>query len=226
MHQANAQFRDWRFIDVEITILSPEHLSFHPTPGHIPYTYSVKNLGRDTICDSDSFYFSFLTNGSFRQERREAVGRTLVPGDSIIYHDSVYFNESKNRKVLFGQQVILYQSRLSLCERKLISETDSFLENNSFVYNLNLYYVANVPKLNTVNMIVYPNPNNSGYYHIKSNHHISHIKVWDTRGNLLLNENKLNSDEKSLDLSNYAPGIYILQAETTEGTVTKKMVKL
>lgn len=67
MHQADAQFRDWRFVDVEITILSPEYLSFHPTPGHIPYTYSVKNLGPDTICDSDTFRFSFLTN-SFETE--------------------------------------------------------------------------------------------------------------------------------------------------------------
>lgn len=86
--------------------------------------------------------------------------------------------------------------------------------------------MANVPKLNKVNMIVYPNPNTSGFYHIKSNHHISDIKVWDTRGNLLLNESKFNADKKTLDLSNYVPGIYILQAETTEGTVTKKIVKL
>jgi hypothetical protein len=226
MHQADAQFRGWRFVDVEITILSPEYLSFHPTPGYIHYTYSVKNLGPDTICDSDTFRFSFLTNSFETEDKRLAVGRELFPGDSIIYHDSVFFNRTRGGRILFGQEVSYYESRLNLCERKLFREKDSFLNNNRFIYSLNLYSVANVEQLNTVNLVVYPNPNNSGYYHIKSNHHISHIKVWDTRGNLLLNESKFNSDEKTLDLSNYAPGIYILQAETTEGTVTKKMVKL
>jgi hypothetical protein len=138
----------------------------------------------------------------------------------------VYFNGTKNRRVLFGQLVRLYQSQLGLCERKLMSETDSFLDNNQFIYSLNLYYVANVPKLNTIQLSVYPNPNASGYYYIKSNYKMGHIKVWDTRGNLLLHENKLHTDEKAIDLSHYAPGIYILQVETTEGTVTKKIIRL
>ena len=226
MHQANAQLFDWRFVDVEITILTPEYLSFHPTPGYIPYTYSVKNLGPDTLCDSDSFYLKFLTNRSNTPENRVAVGRTLLPGDSIIYNDSVYFNETKNRRVLFGQLVSLYQSHLGLCEKKLISETDSFLDNNTYFTTINLYYVANVPKLNTIQLSVFPNPNASGYFYIKSNYKMGQVKVWDTRGNLLLHEDKLHTNEKAIDLSYYAPGIYILQAQTTEGTINKKIIRL
>lgn len=224
LNTTNAQWPQ-RFSDIELKILTPEHLSSHPTPGLIKYSYSIKNLGPDTLCPSDSLFLRFITNDPISNEKRIEIGRILPPGDSIVYQDSVYFKREKSKTVMFAQKVSLFSSPPYPCSR-LALETNNYLDNNEYFMAIILYSIVSVNSINSVNLSIYPNPNSSGLYHIDCDEEIKQMDVLDVQGNLVLTKQDISSKNKSFDLSHCSSGIYILKAKIASGWITKKVVRL
>ncbi len=71
---------------------------------------------------------------------------------------------------------------------------------------------------------VYPNPTN-GHLNITSSVMIIKIEVINTVGQLEILHEGVNYTEGSVDVSRLAQGVYILQLFTTQGVITKKIIR-
>jgi len=69
---------------------------------------------------------------------------------------------------------------------------------------------------------IYPNPT-TGIFTISIKEDAS-VKMYDMFGKLIYT-NKANIGESKIDISNYQSGMYLLQVETENGSVTKKIIK-
>lgn len=70
---------------------------------------------------------------------------------------------------------------------------------------------------------VYPNPSNGTFtVELADNNGVS-VEVYNSGGQLVFSQ-PVNSNEVSVSLNNNAAGIYIVKINTTNGTITKKMV--
>lgn len=70
-----------------------------------------------------------------------------------------------------------------------------------------------------------PNPSD-GKFNIKHlNSVIEEISVFDLSGRKVGYYTQLNTQEYTLDINNYAPGIYFVKLKTNEGTIVKKIMK-
>ena len=65
----------------------------------------------------------------------------------------------------------------------------------------------------------------NGVFAITSKDKITAYSVFDTSGKLVINTNKLNSSNESLDLSKYPTGAYLVSVTTSKETVTKKIIR-
>jgi Secretion system C-terminal sorting domain len=72
------------------------------------------------------------------------------------------------------------------------------------------------------NIKIYPNPT-TGIFTISIKEDAS-VKMYDMFGKLIYTS-KTNIGESKIDISNYPSGIYLLQVETENGSVTKKIIK-
>ncbi|MEP7171195.1 MAG: T9SS type A sorting domain-containing protein, partial [Bacteroidota bacterium] len=79
------------------------------------------------------------------------------------------------------------------------------------------------------NMAVAPNPSSTGVFTIVIPHHdlkeTVAMNVYDSKGTLIFSSNQKagNDFTYSLNLSNFAKGIYLLKAETSEGVNIQKI---
>jgi len=74
----------------------------------------------------------------------------------------------------------------------------------------------------TDNIKVYPNPS-TGIFNISIQEDAS-VEVHDMLGKVIYT-NKVKSGNSTIDISNYQSGMYLLQVETENGSVTKKIIK-
>jgi Secretion system C-terminal sorting domain len=72
------------------------------------------------------------------------------------------------------------------------------------------------------NIKIYPNPT-TGIFTISIKEDAS-VKMYDMFGKLIYTS-KANIGESKIDISNYPSGIYLIQVETENGSVTKKIIK-
>ncbi len=65
----------------------------------------------------------------------------------------------------------------------------------------------------------------NGVFAITSKDKITAYSVFDTSGKLVINTNKLNFSNESLDVSKYPAGTYLVSVTTSKETVTKKIIR-
>ncbi|MCH9659522.1 MAG: choice-of-anchor B family protein [Bacteroidetes bacterium] len=74
----------------------------------------------------------------------------------------------------------------------------------------------------TKELALYPNPTNGQLTIATTNTPISSIAIFDLLGKILLEDSGMNVNNKTLDISNLAAGVYYV---TVNGTATKKIIK-
>ena len=89
----------------------------------------------------------------------------------------------------------------------------------TFTNNLSV----NNPAYNT-DVSVYPNPFEDNFQVKSANDIIHNIKVYDLNGRLVFN-NDSNTSEVRVKMNNFAAGMYVVKADTDNGTFTKKIIK-
>ena len=72
-------------------------------------------------------------------------------------------------------------------------------------------------------MKIFPNPN-TGEFFIQSTSLISRIEIFDVRGNLLLSK-EIRSENKSINISELANGLYFVKASGENGSSLIKILK-
>lgn len=102
--------------------------------------------------------------------------------------------------------------------------------NNSYLSNIMLDWTPSTAGINEYSLTkpevsIYPNPSN-GLFNLNYSN-ATHIKVFNTLGNVILQENlKENSSNglKTIDLSSFANGIYLVSVSNDKGTSNHKIV--
>ncbi|MDD3962811.1 MAG: T9SS type A sorting domain-containing protein [Bacteroidales bacterium] len=73
---------------------------------------------------------------------------------------------------------------------------------------------------------IHPNPSNSKF-HVESliNENINNIKIFDLKGNTIIQINSINNRSETIDLSEFAAGTYIVQINYPSQTQSQKIIK-
>lgn len=84
--------------------------------------------------------------------------------------------------------------------------------------------VLETPKMDNSNdIIVFPNPfSDQLIIHVNGDKIIKNTRLFDISGNLIL---ELQGEIRNLNLSSLYPGMYMLEINTSKGSVVKKVVK-
>ena len=72
-------------------------------------------------------------------------------------------------------------------------------------------------------MEVYPNPNNGEFVITTSNEAIS-VTIIDVRGKVVYTNNSVNNNTININLSDLEKGMYMINVETTNGTITENII--
>ncbi len=94
------------------------------------------------------------------------------------------------------------------------------ISGNDKILNFTLKSNVNITKVDNKNIKIYPNPN-SGHFYIKSNEHVSAIKIIDITGKII---SDLNVNNNSVIIENIKQGLYILKIHTENEIIYKKVV--
>lgn len=100
-------------------------------------------------------------------------------------------------------------------------DTTISVADTSVVVNIKMMGLVNIPE-QTVNLKIYPNPA-VDMLNIASNKKIYSYKITDLSGRIII-ENKISQDN-SINVSQLASGIYLINLQTEQGRVTRKFLK-
>jgi hypothetical protein len=81
-----------------------------------------------------------------------------------------------------------------------------------------------VDEYNNASMEIYPNPVSAELNIKTTGEIISRVTIIDVLGQIVYHQ-ALASSALSIDVSSFAPGIYVLEAETTSGIMTRKFIR-
>ncbi len=129
-------------------------------------------------------------------------------------------------------------------DTELISTTEelSFIENGletgTYYYNVRpvyedcygalsgkeITYTVNVDEINTIDVMIYPNPAKDFIKLSAVSCQHSVIKIYNCLG-MLMDEIEIDSEELEINLSDYNPGVYFVNIKSENGTIVKKIVK-
>lgn len=87
-------------------------------------------------------------------------------------------------------------------------------------------FPASVASIQDVELTTYPNPTTDKFYIEAGTTTVSEIQLADIYGRVLLRSSLQVKERKEIDLTPYARGLYILNYETSAGTLSRKIQKL
>ena len=82
---------------------------------------------------------------------------------------------------------------------------------------------SNITELTKGNMEVYPNPNN-GEFVITTNNDVMNVTITDVRGKVVYTNNTVNNNTINVNLSDLEKGMYMINVETANGTMTENVI--
>ncbi|MCO6494588.1 MAG: T9SS type A sorting domain-containing protein [Bacteroidetes bacterium] len=208
-------------------------------------SFVLKNKGADTARVGDSVFYRIVVPISQSQAilipgptqntySVTVLSKELAPNDTLIIGGSYNINLFPSNSSM-EVNVTVVSLLMNRGADSIAAEDNSTNANNALSENLNWYVwqgwgvgVHNVDA--ETNFTVYPNPSNSGIFHINSlllnpNSSENQIKVFDIKGQLVYSTEL--SQNQSIDLSALNNGIYFVEfnngliKETTKVSITK-----
>ena len=82
---------------------------------------------------------------------------------------------------------------------------------------------SNITELTKGNMEVYPNPNN-GEFVITTSNEVMNVTITDVRGKVVYSNNSVNNHTINVNLSDLERGMYMINVETANGTMTENVI--
>ena len=82
---------------------------------------------------------------------------------------------------------------------------------------------SNITELTKGNMEVYPNPNN-GEFVITTSNEVMNVTITDVRGKVVYSNNSVNNNMINVNLSDLEKGMYMINVETANGTMSENVI--
>ncbi len=82
---------------------------------------------------------------------------------------------------------------------------------------------SNINELSNGNLDIYPNPNN-GLFTISNSEDIVEVTITDVHGKIVQSINEINLNKIDVDLTNLERGMYMVNIETSNGTVIESVI--
>ena len=82
---------------------------------------------------------------------------------------------------------------------------------------------SNINELSNGNLDIYPNPNN-GLFTISNSEDIVEVTITDVHGKIVQSINEINLNKIDVDLTNLERGMYMVNVETSNGTVIESVI--
>ncbi len=160
--------------------------------------------------------------------------------------DEIIYNQYNTAGLLDTYYIIRYTTQWDTIERDVhrYDSNNLLLFSNGYTYSGNgqfsttpydqstQYYedyfpaAINYVKDNQQDISIYPNPANS-IIHVETNIGSSHnISIYDMRGQIIYNNEKINTDRIEINTNNFPTGCYIISVTSDEGySIQKQFVK-
>ena len=81
---------------------------------------------------------------------------------------------------------------------------------------------SNINELSFGDLNIYPNPNN-GEFTITNSQEITELIITDLQGKIVYNNSSINLNKVNVELSNLERGVYMINIQTNDGTITKRI---
>jgi len=81
---------------------------------------------------------------------------------------------------------------------------------------------SNINELSFSDLNIYPNPNN-GEFTITNSQEITELIITDLQGKIVFNNSSINLNKVNVELSNLERGVYMINIQTNDGMITKRI---
>lgn len=217
---AKAQYR---YVDLENTFLKPQDSLFLKLPNSLDVSFSVKNLGPDTLFVGDSMNYAYHFFKLF-PHNTQVLKKDIHPGDSLIISETIEVSENPTNQTFKGHLRLSWSSyfprawnRAKSPHKELSLDKDSMA--NSIDYVLIHWY----GRLNAKESLdakaaakAYPNPMQEQLT-ILAPWPMAELHLLNASGALLSKEQGQGSKEASMATKNLKPGMYFVHIQYANG---------
>lgn len=95
--------------------------------------------------------------------------------------------------------------------------------NSQVIIPVNLGVITGISENEAVSVVLFPNPA-SDYLYIKSDVQVNSVKLLNSLGQIVFFSQKMDSNNVTISTSGLDSGIYLLNLETSNGTITKRIM--
>ncbi len=217
----------FRYTDLAVQIISPEKNSTISSPVALNYSFSITNLGPDTLFPTDTLTYNTGHSFQFRPpETKMPIGKIIAPGDSIIVFDSISINSGKSTEkfsLFFVEVPMAYGPDNG--HLPLVNEFSEDRNNNQASVVLNHIGNANTHNLSKQTLAIFPNPSKENYFFVQGVDNFKSITLL----NPLMQEVPLKSlkhaaDIVRVDYNDVTAGLYVLQVDFGTHTLKHKII--
>jgi hypothetical protein len=156
--------------------------------------------------------------------RRGVTEARFVPDLNRYVFILTIFSNLNQEKVGFKLKSLTENFEKEISDEVVISSNEVIGQSmNPFPLHLSATTGISSSK-NERSVSVYPNPV-TDKFQIKSGYRISSVTISGLSGNVILCQPGISDYSVLIDSKNLAPGLYLLKIETSNGTITRKLVK-
>jgi len=200
------------------TINTPSFILYNPTLGEVdasingPDGYAAPHFFRD---NNETHLFLGSIDGELIYYNN--IENNIDPGQLFSLVSSSYLNINVEKYSSFWVNNIDNDSELNMFVGQDLGGLFHFeVDTNNTISLLNLQIDPNI--------LIYPNPTN-GFVTISSEHSLSHYKLMDVNGKMILSS-EITMQDQLIDLNIVPKGFYFMQVTLKDGRfVTNKLVK-
>lgn len=197
----------------------------------LPYSFWIVNNGIDSIYASDTIGYQLATNFAEGNKNKRHVSVDLGVGDSVLISNSFYLEKDIDYKKLgffFSGHLVIYSPVGA--SRPLFPEVSPYTADNSDYVNIvYLKKTANIaPSKELKTIQIYPNPVTENFVMLKEvNTEEFGVTAYNQVGEKLhCDYSIINKGMVRLDIENFSKGIYYLNIQNGNSTITSKVIKL
>lgn len=119
-----------------------------------------------------------------------------------------------------------YKNQMVLSHWYTLNDDDELIYICDFIYNYTPVGGMGVSDMNgaEAGFMIYPNPAKDQITVLSEGAELKNITVTDMTGRVVMKNSAVNKSSVRLDISQLAPGVYVVQGNTSKGNVSKRIV--